>query len=329
MRVLVTGATGFLGKYIVDEFSNRDCDTIAFGRNGSAGENLKRNNVAFIKGDFTKENDIVNAAKNVDAVIHAGALCEVWGKWSDFYDTNVLGTKNVLDACLKNNISKFVYVSSCSVYNCTYDRLGIKENDFDPANELNYYIKSKIMAEKLIAEYIEKQGLSATIIRPHGIFGIGDVSIVPRLIKANSKIGIPLFNNGKNLIDIVCAENVAHSLWLCANYPGNGIFNITNGEIFQYQEIVDQIFKQIGITPKYVPVKFKTAYAMASALEGIYKLLRLRNEPVVTKYTLTTIGVSQTLDISSAKEQLSYAPQKTLAEGIDSYVKWWRESNSC
>ena len=228
---------------------------------------------------------------------------------------------------MENNITKFVYVSSCSIYNCTYDKLDITEDDFDAGNDLNYYIKTKIMSEKMIKDYSEKHDISYSIIRPHGIFGIGDVSIMPRLIKVNAKIGIPLFNGGNNLIDIVCAENVAYSLWLCANSDKNGTYNITNGEIFRYKDMIDKIFSQMGLVPKYFPMRFKVAYLLASMVEGIYKFLRIENEPIITKYTLTTVGVSQTLNIECAKRDLGYVPQKTLQEGIDDYAKWSKENS--
>ena len=325
MRVLITGATGFLGKYMINEFAKHDCEIIAFGRNAEIGKNLK--DCTFVQGDFINYQDIADAVKGVDVVIHAGALCTVWGKWQEFYDANVLGTKNVLDACIEHHVSKFVYVSSCSVYNCTYDRIDIDEEDFDPDNHLNYYIKSKIMSEKLIKETCEEHSLSYSIIRPHGIFGIGDVSIMPRLIKANGTIGIPLFNKGKNLIDIVCAENVAYSLWLCANSDKCGTYNITNGEVFEYKEMVDIIFDKIGITPRYVRISFKFAYFLTCILEGLYKLLHMKKEPIVTRYTLTTIGVSQTLKIDRAKEELGYEPQMDLQEGIEAYAEWWNSNH--
>ncbi len=324
MQVLITGATGFLGKYIIQEFAQHDCEIIAFGRNSEVGRNLK--NCTFVQGDFTNYQEISDAICGADAVIHAGALCSAWGKWNDFYKTNVLGTKNVLDACAEHHVTKFVYVSSNSVYSRTYDKTDIKESDYDPQNHLNYYIKTKIMAESLIKETCAKQSISYSVIRPHGIFGVGDTSIMPRILRANATIGIPLFRNGKNLIDIVCAENVAYSLWLCANAEKSGIYNITNGEIFEYKELMDKVFDEMGLKPKYVRMNFKMLYFCACIIEAIYKLLHLKQEPVITRYTLTTIGVSNTLNIDRAKKELGYSPQISLQKGIEAYAKWWKSN---
>lgn len=325
MRVLITGATGFLGKYIIDEFAKHNCEIIAFGRNSEVGKTLS--NCTFVQGDFTDYEQISKATKGADVVIHAGALCTVWGRWDDFYNTNFLGTKNVLDACLEHNVSKFVFVSSSSVYSSPHDRLSIKEDEVDEANDLNYYIKTKIMGEKLIREYTEKHELSTSIVRPHGIFGIGDTSIVPRLLKVNKKIGIPLFNKGNNLIDIVCAENIAYSLWLCANSKLNGTYHITNGEITTYKELVSNVLGKMGIKAKHFNMNFKLAWNIAGVIEKIYKALKIYKEPIITRYTLTTVGISETFDLSKAQKELGYKPQKTLQEGIEAYAKWWKENN--
>ena len=78
-----------------------------------------------------------------------------------------------------------------------------------------YYIKSKILAEDIIKEYHEK-GLYTVVIRPRGLFGIGDTSLIHRVLRANSKIGIPLLNSGKNFVDITHVKNVAHACFLAA-----------------------------------------------------------------------------------------------------------------
>ncbi|GHU61695.1 dTDP-4-dehydrorhamnose 3,5-epimerase [Clostridia bacterium] len=325
MKVLITGATGFLGKYIIEEFATHNCDIVAFGRNERVGNTLS--DCQFIKGDFTRPDEICAALDGVDIVVHAGALCTVWGKWKDFYQANVVGTQNVLEACIAHGVKKFVYISSCSVYNCAYDRLDIHEDDVDTNNKLNDYIKSKIMAEKLVNDFGKKHGLSSIMIRPHGIFGIGDTSIVPRLLHANAKIGIPLFNRGKNVVDIVCVENVAYSIWLAANSCETGVFNITNGEVMKYKDIIDNLLEQINVHPRYFNMGFKLAFGIAAFLEFIYKILQIRKEPVFTRYTLSTLGVSQTLNIDAATKRLGYVPKKTLSEGFREYAQDWNENH--
>ena len=266
---------------------------------------------------------------NIDCVIHAAALSTVWGKWQDFYDSNVLGTENVIKFCLKNNVRRLIYVSSPSVYSAKFDRFNIKEEDFDKNNKLNFYIKSKILAENLINK-IDNQKLETVIIRPRGLFGIGDTSLVPRLINANSKIGIPLFNDGKNIVDITCVENVAYSLRLAMEKEeANGnIYNITNGDPTEFKNILDKLFTELEERANYRKMNINLMYFVASVIELFYKLFRIYKEPMITKYTIATLGYSQSLNIEKAKKDLDYNPKITLEEGIKKYADHERKKNN-
>ncbi|MBF0986581.1 MAG: NAD-dependent epimerase/dehydratase family protein [Clostridiales bacterium] len=326
-RVLVTGATGFLGKYLVEELINNGYEVVAQGRKENILNNLKEQyKVNILKCSL---NEIKNIDMNIDCVIHAAALSTVWGKWQDFYDSNVLGTENVIKFCLKNNVRRLIYVSSPSVYSAKFDRFNIKEEDFDKNNKLNFYIKSKILAENLINK-IDNQKLETVIIRPRGLFGIGDTSLVPRLINANSKIGIPLFNDGKNIVDITCVENVAYSLRLAMEKEeANGnIYNITNGDPTEFKNILDKLFTELEERANYRKMNINLMYFVASVIELFYKLFRIYKEPMITKYTIATLGYSQSLNIEKAKKDLDYNPKITLEEGIKKYAEHERKKNN-
>lgn len=326
-RVLVTGATGFLGKYLVEELTNNGYEVVAQGRKENILNNLKEQyKVNILKCSL---NEIKNIDMNIDCVIHAAALSTVWGKWQDFYDSNVLGTENVIKFCLKNNVRRLIYVSSPSIYSAKFDRFNIKEEDFDKNNKLNFYIKSKILAEDLINK-IDNQKLETVIIRPRGLFGIGDTSLVPRLINANSKIGIPLFNDGKNVVDITCVENVAYSLRLAMEKEeANGnIYNITNGDPTEFKNILDKLFTELEERANYRKMNINLMYFVASVIELFYKLFRIYKEPMITKYTIATLGYSQSLNIEKAKKDLGYNPKITLEEGIKKYAEHERKKNN-
>ena len=324
-KVLVTGATGFLGKYLIEELLNNDYEVVAQGRKENVLSDIKEKyNAQILKCSL---DEIKNVELKVDYVIHAAALSTVWGKWEDFYNSNVVGTENVIDFCKKNNVKRLVYVSSPSIYSAKCDRLNIKEEDFDKNNQLNFYIKSKILAENLINS-IEDDKLEKVIIRPRGLFGIGDTSIIPRLIKANRKIGIPLFNDGKNIVDITCVENVALALRLAIeseNAVGR-TYNITNGEPREFKNILEELFEQINEPPKYLKINLNLMYGVSSVIEFIYKLFHIYKEPMITKYNICTLGYSQTLNIEKAKKDLNYIPNMILSEGIKKYAENYKRN---
>ena len=118
-RVLVTGAYGFLGRYVVRELLAHGYEVVAFGRKRDKLEALRADGAEAAElfvGDFCRQEDITAATKGVDFVIHAGALSTVWGKRSDFMETNVRGTQRVVRACKQNKVKRLVFVSSPSIY---------------------------------------------------------------------------------------------------------------------------------------------------------------------------------------------------------------------
>lgn len=322
--VLVTGATGFLGEYLVRQLTG-EYRVLALGRNRERGKKLEELGAQYCHGDFTDVKSCGRYFKGVQYVIHAGALSTVWGRWEDFFNTNVLGTSLVAGLCLKNQIKRLVYISSPSIYTEKKDRYRIREDQAPRKNNLNCYIKSKLMAEEVIRRW-NRKGLETVVLRPRGLIGVGDTSLAPRLLRANTRVGIPLFNGGKNIVDLTSVENVALAcrLALKAEKASGQTFNITNGEPMEFKTILESFLESIGEKPRYRNLPFGAVYAAAGFLEGIYRIFGLKGEPPLTRYTVCTLGFAQTMDIRKARTILGYSPEKTLAESIQEYGGWWK-----
>ena len=323
-KVLVTGATGFLGKYVVEELVEHGYQVRAFGRNRAIGQSLVNASVTFIQGDLTNQEDLTKACQEMDMVVHAGALSTVWGPWEDFYQTNVLGTKYILETCREANIERLVYVSSPSIYAAPRDQLDIKESDAPQENSLNNYIRSKLASEKLFKDYPD---VSSVILRPRGLFGIGDTSILPRVLNLSQKIGIPLIGDGRQLMDMTCVENVALAIRLALETPqaAGEVYNITNGEPRAFRDLIEETLRGLGYPIRYRKIPAPLVSAISSSLEFIYKRLKLKGEPALTRYTYYLLCYSQTLDISKAERDLGYRPKITISEGIEQYVQDYRK----
>ena len=324
MKVLVTGATGFLGKYVVKELVAEGYFVRAFGRNEAVGQSLVSDKVEFYKGDLSSKQAVEEACKGVEMVVHAGALSTVWGPWESFYQANVLGTQHILEACRTNKISRLVYVSSPSIYAAPKDQIDIKEEDAPAENHLNNYIKSKLLSEKLFPAYPD---VPSIILRPRGLFGIGDTSILPRVLKLSQKIGIPLIKEGKQLMDMTCVENVALAIALALNADRaeGQVYNITNGEPRAFKDLIEETLRGLGYSITYRKVPAPLLSVIASSLEFLYNILKLKGEPALTRYTYYLLRYSQTLDISKAERDLGYRPQISISEGIEQYVKDYRK----
>lgn len=324
-RVLVTGASGFLGGHVVPELQRHGYEVFAAGRNEQALARVADDGHRVL-GDLAslRARDLP-----VDVVIHCAALSAPWGPWRDFREANVDGTDHVVEFARRNRVRRVVHVSSPSVYAAPRDRIGIREPDVDRSNRLNGYIRSKIAAEDLLLDALDSGTIAElVIVRPRGLIGVGDPSLVPRLLDVHARIGVPVFDGGDNLIDVTAVENVASALRLAVTRgdPGGGVYNITNDDPRRFRELLTILLERMGETPRFRPMNRRLAWALASVLEGVCSVLPWRPEPPLTRYTLSTIAYSQTLDITRAKTELGYRPEVSLDDALAGVAAHLREN---
>ena len=328
MKCMVTGGTGFLGQSLVNRLLSLGHQVTVIGRNEHVGEKLKARGVTFIRADLTERNRVLTACEGMDYVFHAAALSSPWGAYDTFYKSNVVATINVIDACQKHGVKRLIHVSTPSLYFSFHHRRNIKEEDPLPKTFVNAYAETKYLAE-LEVDRAHKEGLPVITIRPRALFGPGDTTILPRLIRANEKGVVPLINGGRAIMDITYVENVVDALLLCLSSPSDTLgkkYNITNDEPIRLVDVLEAVFEKLGQPFKAKRIPYPMAYHLAGGLEWVATHLKKGEEPLMTRYTVGVLSKSQTLDISRAKEELGYHPSVSLHEGMDHFVKWWKEN---
>ncbi|WP_102192223.1 NAD-dependent epimerase/dehydratase family protein [Microbacterium aurantiacum] len=314
-RVLVTGASGFLGGYVVRDLRAHGHEVLAAGRNADALAAVAAPEHRIV-GDLAS---LTRVRREVDAVIHCAALSAPWGRWRAFQEANVDGTAHVVEFARRNGVRRIVHVSSPSVYSAARDRLNIREDDVDTGNRLNGYIRSKIAAEALLQRALHDGDVAELIIiRPRGLIGVGDPSLLPRLLDVHRRVGVPLFDGGDNLIDVTAVENVAMALRLAltAGDAAGGVYNISNDEPRPFRDLLGALLHLLGETPRMRPMNRRAAWLLATTLEGVCRAIPGQPEPPLTRYTLSTIAFSQTLDLTRAKTELGYRPEVALDDAL-------------
>ena len=150
---------------------------------------------------------------------------------------------------------------------------------------------------------------------------------MPRVLKLSQKIGIPLIGDGCQLMDMTCVENVALAIRLALETPqaSGEVYNITNGEPRAFKDLIEETLRGLGYPITYRKVPTPLLSVIASSLEFLYKVLKLKGEPPMTRYTYYLLRYSQTLDISKAERDLGYRPQISISEGIEQYVQDYRK----
>ncbi len=327
VRALVTGATGFLGLHTVRRLVELGWEVYGLGRNREIGEQIEQAGAVFVCEDLRQREAAVRACAGMDVVFHCAALSSPWGKYSDFYSCNVTATQNIVEGCMRHKVQRLIHISTPSIYSSRQSRFGIREADPLPPKPANRYAATKLMAEQAV-EQAAAQGLMAFILRPRAIFGPMDNALFPRLLAANEAKGVPLLDGGGAMIDVTCVENVVDAMLLCSSAPSTAAgraYNISNDEPIMFKELLVRLFARLEIPLRSRQIPYRSAYAVAGILEGVHTLLPFLGEPMLTRYSASALGVSQTLDISLAREMLGYHPRVTIDEGLLSFAEWWRE----
>ncbi|MDU5144241.1 MAG: NAD-dependent epimerase/dehydratase family protein [Paenibacillus dendritiformis] len=330
MKALVTGATGFLGMCLARRLHQTGWDVTAVGRDKERGALLTADGIRFLPLDLGDKEAVLRAGERQQAVFHCAGLSTVWGTYADFYAGNVAATEHMIEAAQRHGAQRFVLVSTPSVYFDYTDRLGVGEDSELPARFANDYVRTKYLAEERVREAM-KDGLSAIILRPRALFGPGDRALFPRLMRANRERGIPLIDGGRALLDLTYVDNAAEALICCARAPESAcgeVYNISNGEPIRFVDAVNRLFAEMGETPRYRRVPYRTAFGIAAGMEAAYRLFKLNGEPPFTRYSVGVVSRSQTLDIRKAREKLGYEPRVGLQEGFARFAAWWKQENA-
>jgi UDP-glucose 4-epimerase len=263
MNILVTGGAGFIGKYIVKSLLEKDNSVTIFDNFSNSTKNsinfLVNTGAKVIEGDVRKLDEIVNAIKDHEVVIHLAAkisVSESISNPSDTFQVNVEGTNNVLTACKKNNVKKLIAASSAAVYGeGTRNVKLIEESELNP---ISPYGQSKVKMELVIKEFESKHNINCIILRFFNIFGIGQspeyAGVISKFIeKITQDESLEIFGDGMQTRDFVAIEDVIQSIDNAILYGKSGTYNIGSGEITSIKEIAELMISmnEIKLDIKY------------------------------------------------------------------------------
>lgn len=325
MKVLVTGGGGFLGKALARALVREGHDVRSFSR-GDYME-LRSLGVEIRRGDIAYEKSLFAAVKGCEAVFHVAAKAGVWGPYEEYYRTNVVGTQNVINACIRNKVKRLIFTSSPSVVFGNTDQNGVDESEPYPRRYLSHYPRTKAMAEQLVLK-ANSDTLATVSLRPHLIWGPGDNHLIPRII-ARAKSGrLRLVGDGRNLVDTVYVDNAvdAHLAALECLSPGSAIggkaYFITNGEPLPMAEVINRVLKAAGLPALIKKSSSRAAYAAGALMEFVYSALRRKEEPLMTRFLAKELSCAHWFDISAARRDLGYNPSITIDEGMERLREW-------
>ena len=319
-KALVTGGGGFLGSRIVHMLLDKGIAVRTLRR--SEHHDLQQARIETICGDVSDRTTVIKAAEGCDVIFHVAAKAGVWGDYDDYYQCNVAGTKNIIDACQVHNIQKLIYTSSPSVVFSGDDEENINESTPYPDHFLTAYQKTKALAEQMVLE-ANNESLATVALRPHLIWGPGDPHLVPRIIERARAGRLRLVGKKRNLVDSTYIDNaaLAHILAAEALAPSTACagkaYFISNDEPLPMAELINKILAAANLPSVTKTISTQLAYTLGTIMEFIYMIFKLKGEPMMTRFVAKQLSCAHWYDLTAAKNDFSYQAKVTIDEGME------------
>lgn len=325
MKILVTGASGFIGGRFARFALEQGLSVRVNGRRAEGVEHLVRRGAEFIQGDLTDPDLVLRLCHDVEAVVHCAGAVGAWGRRQDFHQGNVEVTENVVEACLKQRVRRLVHLSSPSIYFDGNDHVGIKEEQV-PKRFNNHYAATKYLAEQKVFG-AEEFGLEVIALRPRMVTGAGDTSIFPRLLNMQRKNRLSIIGNGLNKVDFTSIQNLNEAILSSLLAAGSALgkaYNISNGTPLPIWDVVNYVMRQMQLPQVTRYRSYGLAYSAAALNEAACMLWPGRPEPTLSRLGMQVMNKNFTLDISRAQYYLDYQPQVSLWTALDEFCGWWK-----
>jgi nucleoside-diphosphate-sugar epimerase len=292
MVIAVTGVSGFIGRNVAQHFINQGYEVVGISRSDPNIDELH-----YIEADLTNEKSLPRLGNAL--VVHCAAQTHE-SSFSTTRAINVSGTNNALMLAVDG---KFIHISSSSIYNLTSDSCDVYEDEFRYGDYpfYNHYSKTKAEAEILLTQTGSKRTVAPIILRPHGVYGPDDTTVLPRLTNRIRKNNLMLPNGG----------NVEHSL----THVNNLIHAVECSRKFQFDNV--EAFNVSDLTPTTIKDAVSQVIGRSIKVRSVPSSLALqvaKRTSRISEYEIRQIGFNRTYSILKAQNLLGYKPKDFVVD---------------
>lgn len=320
MKALVTGGSGFTGGHLVKKLLDWNINVRVLARPTSKIDNLKKLGAEIIIGDIIDKDSVFKAVKGMDKVFNiAAAYRESNLPDKAYWDVNFKGTRNIINACLKYEVSRFVYCSTIGVVSSVKNPPADETAPYSPGD---VYQESKYAAEKEVLRYVRDKKLPASVVRPCAIYGPGDLRLL-KMFRMIAHKKFYMIGSGNALYHMVYIKDLVSGFILASEKKeAIGEVFIIGGERYTtlnelFQIIADEFdVKLPKIHLPLIPVEI-----LSAIIEYIYK--PFGKKPPLYRRRIAFFKKNRAFDISKAIRVLGYKPEFDLKTGIHLTAKWY------
>jgi nucleoside-diphosphate-sugar epimerase len=320
MKLLVSGANGFIGSHLLKYFSQTgDYDVWGLVRKTSNLFRLEGDSYRLLRASLNDQLDPL--LRGFDAVIHTAALASDWGCKEDFYRTNVDGTLNILNASIRCGVERFVYLSSTVLYGFGGHRNTTEEQEGRPFP--NSYCITKTIAEQKVLK--QSKEMKLFVLRPSNVYGPWDTNFTLPLLRGIDR-GLFGFPAGGRFFTSPCyVKNLVSAVerTLKSHGPFGEVFNITDGKDIPWIEFLRIIAGQMGSHLPRLSIPVGPLSLISALLETLYRGFKSKKPPLITRYRVAQAGSDYSFSIRKAKQVLTYTPPYSTQEGVRESILWY------
>jgi nucleoside-diphosphate-sugar epimerase len=326
MRILITGASGFLGGHVVNACLRRQWAVTVLSRPGSKTRALEERDIPVICSDPADIDCLRRAVTDMDVVIHCAAKIGDWGPHEEYIIANVDNLRVLLDACKGQALSRFIHISSLGVYAARHHH-GTDESVPPAENHRDGYSRSKALAEKLVLQYYHDFGVPAVVLRPGFIYGPGDRTVMPRIIENLRQRTVRYPGaKGARALNTIFVRNLVDAILLAIdNERAVGqVYNLTDGEFVSKRRFIEKVADAFGLPyPNLTPPLWLARLVTWSA-EAIAKRKGATEAPNFNFTRLKFMGYNLDFSIDKARRELGYQPRVNFDDAMAETMAWYR-----
>ncbi len=324
VSVLVTGATGLLGRTLIPKLVERNDRVLALVRRSSDARWVQSLGGTPILGDLSRLSRDVLCDQPIKVVYHAAARVDTSGPWRDFVATNIDGTRRLLDSVLSGALDRFVYISSAGVYGPKQMQRGICADRMSPRPApYNYYGRSKLAAENLVRSHCDAAGVAWSILRFGFIYGPGNRALHTHVVPLLQMGRYAVLGDGSNRMATLYVDDAADAAILAATHAAASgrVYDVAGDEVVTQQAFLSAMAEAVGWPAPTKRIPVKTAWILACLADALSRLPGVR--PRVTRAVVALMSADHALDTQAIGRELGWSARTTFAEGMRRAGDWY------
>ncbi|MFP4545368.1 MAG: NAD-dependent epimerase/dehydratase family protein [Methanomassiliicoccales archaeon] len=314
MRTLVTGASGFLGGHLVEELKGRGHEVIALARRTSDLSSVEGHLDEVRYADLSLPDSIADVTGDIDTVFHcAGAVRHV-APYSELRGINVLGTRNLALAAVRNGVGEVIHASSMGVHGLD----GERENGSRISDK---YCRSKAEAEEELFKVCQGTGTRAVALRPGVIYGPRDYTAAYHWFSTVDRGDPMIIGDGSTRFPLIYIDDLVRAFMIAWAGEGDGVYDI-EGRMTSLQEVYSLVAGELGVEKDFKRVGYRTAMTVARLSELKAALTGYRRDAGLSTFVVKLFGK----DHQGKGKGMDLGDQTPLEEGIHRTAEWYLES---